>query len=161
MPFALVTIGLIMIVTGAKGTYSAFGKQVASDFTGEGNFLYWIASIGAVGALGYVPDLKTFSRMFMTLIVVAMVLRNGGVFDQFTAAMRQGPTKPDAAKLPSGNLITTSKAASDPVSQTASVLGAPDWLTAPNETIGKIFNQGPGAKSIFEHIGDLFVSPAL
>jgi hypothetical protein len=97
MPFALVFIGLIMIVTGAKGTQSALGKQLVSDFTGPGNFFYWFASIGVIGAAGSIPGFKPFSRMFMTLIIVAMVLRNGGVFDKFMQALATGPIAPDSS----------------------------------------------------------------
>lgn len=103
MPFALVFIGLVMIVTGAKGTQSALGKQLVADFTGPGNFFYWFASIGVIGAAGSIPGFKPFSRMFMTLIIVAMILRNGGVFDKFAEALRTGPIAPDrSAKNSSG-----------------------------------------------------------
>jgi len=97
MPFALVTIGLIMIVTGAKGTQNELGEQVLKDFTGENNFLYWIASIGTVGALGYIKPIEPLSRAFMALIIIAMIIRNGGFFDMFTAALTP-PEKSDMAK---------------------------------------------------------------
>lgn len=93
MQFALVTIGLLMIVTGARDTYAAFGQQLVSDFTGEGNFTYWIAAIGALGALGAYAPLRGFSRAFIALVIVAMVLRNGGVFDKFTEALNMGPVE--------------------------------------------------------------------
>lgn len=107
MPFALVTIGLIMVITGVRNTYADFGAQVRSDFTGAGNFTYWIASIGAVGALGYVDALRGFANLFMALIIIAMVLKNGGVFDKFKAALASGGTPPaqapsNAAASPSG-----------------------------------------------------------
>jgi hypothetical protein len=107
MAFVLVTVGLLMIVTGAKGTYAAFGSQIASDFTGSQPFTYWLAAIGAVGALGYIDALKTFSRLFLTLILVSMVLANKGFFAKFTAALKQGPIAPPAgtgapSSLPSG-----------------------------------------------------------
>jgi len=110
MPFALVTIGLIMIVTGARDTYKQFGTQITEDFTGSGGFLYWIAAIGAVGALGYVPSLRTFSRVFMGLIIVAMVLRNGGFFDKLQQALQQGPSniQSDAANGTTGTTSTSS-----------------------------------------------------
>lgn len=107
MAFVLVTVGLLMIVTGAKGTYAAFGSQVASDFTGSQPFTYWLAAIGAVGAIGYIDALKTFSRLFLTLILVSMVLANKGFFAKLTAALKQGPVAPPAgtgtpASLPPG-----------------------------------------------------------
>lgn len=96
MAFVLVITGLLMIVTGAKGTYATFGSQLAGDFTGPGNFTYWVAAIGAVGAVGYVDALRTVSRLFLTLILIAMVLANKGFFNQLTAALKAGPTAPAA-----------------------------------------------------------------
>jgi len=103
MPFALAFIGLIMIVTGAKGTHAALGKQLVSDFTGPGNFFYWIAAVGAVGAVGAIPGFKPFSRMFMTLIIIAMVIKNGGVFDKLLSAIKNGPVAPARGGEKSGN----------------------------------------------------------
>lgn len=97
MPFALVIIGLVMIVTGAKGTQNELSEQLVKDFTGEGNFLYWIVSIGAIGSLGYIKSIEPLSRAFMALIIIAMVIRNGGFFDKFTEALTP-PEKSDMAK---------------------------------------------------------------
>lgn len=97
MPFLLVIVGLTMIVTGVKNTSAQFGQQLVGDFTGSGNFTYWLVAIGSVGALGYVPDFKQFSRVFLALIIIAMVLRNGGVFSQLTAALQQGPQEAQPA----------------------------------------------------------------
>lgn len=98
MPFILVTTGLLMIVTGARNTFGAMGKQIASDFTGPGNFTYWLLSVGAVGAVGYASPLRKFSIMFMTLILLALILSHGGFFDQFFAAVKKGPVAPKAAE---------------------------------------------------------------
>lgn len=92
MAFVLVIAGLLMIVSGAKGTYAAFGKQLASDVNGQ--FLYFAAAIGAVGSLGYIESLRTFSRLFMALILIVLVLANGGFAQKFMAALKQGPVAP-------------------------------------------------------------------
>jgi hypothetical protein len=99
MSFALVIFGLLMIVTGARDTYKQFGSQITQDFVTQGGFLYWVAAIGAVGALGYVPSLRAFSRVFMGLIIVAMVLKNGGFFNKLQEALKQGPTNIQADTL--------------------------------------------------------------
>lgn len=106
MPFALVFLGLVMVVSGAKNTYKELGAEVIADFTGPGNFTWWIMAIGAVGAVGYYGPARNFSRMFLALIIIAMVLaqqRNGGggFFGQLDAALRSGPapvTAGDAAE---------------------------------------------------------------
>lgn len=94
MPFALVFIGILLIVTGAKNTYKEFGAELIEDFTGEGNFTWWIVSIGAIGALGYIKELQSFSRLFLVLIVTAMLISNRGVFAKLTGALQSGPTHP-------------------------------------------------------------------
>jgi hypothetical protein len=88
MPFALATIGLLLIIAGARGTYGDLKKLLVSDFTGENNFFYWIASIGAVGTIGYIPDFEKFSRTFIALIIIAMIIRQEGFFDKFVSALK-------------------------------------------------------------------------
>lgn len=91
MPFALVLIGLLMIVTGARNTHAAFGQQIVADFTGPQNYTTWMIAIGAMGSLGYIEALRPLSRSFMTLIIISFILKNGGVFDKFSEAIAQGP----------------------------------------------------------------------
>lgn len=94
MAFVFTITGLLMIVTGVKGTYSQFGAQVASDFTGSQPFTYWVAAILGIGAIGYIDALRTVSRLFLALILVSMVLANKGFFNQLTAALKDGPIAP-------------------------------------------------------------------
>lgn len=89
MPFALTIIGLLLVVTGFQNTHAQLGKQITSDFTGKNNFIYWIAALGAVGALGYVKELEPFSRAFLVLILIGIFLSNKGFFSQFNAALTQ------------------------------------------------------------------------
>lgn len=96
MPFALVVIGLLMIITGINNTYSQFGSQLQSDFSGSKSFIVWILALGSVGALGYVKDLRQFSHYFMALILISMILSNKGVFQNFQAALASGPKAPNA-----------------------------------------------------------------
>lgn len=93
MPYALVVIGLMLIVSGAKNTYQQLGQQIVTDFTGDKNFSYWIVSIGAVGAVGYNKTLQPLSRSFLFLILISFIIKNNGVFTQFTNAMQDGPKK--------------------------------------------------------------------
>lgn len=101
MPFALVFIGLVLVVTGAKGTMRELGAELREDFIGPGNFTWWIASLGAIGALGYIPELRSFSRWFMALIIISMIISNRGFFAKFTEALQSGPESPQPVSNPS------------------------------------------------------------
>lgn len=122
MPFALVTIGLLMIVVGARGTHRAFGAQLATDFTGDRNFLYWIAAIGSVGALGYIETFRTFSHVFMSLIIVAMFLGNEGFFAKLKDAIDKGPIGSSGSVAPDKSFKS---AAPDVVGNNLNKQGAP------------------------------------
>jgi hypothetical protein len=109
MPFALVLIGLLMIVTGVRNTHAAFGQQIVSDFTGPQNFTTWMVAIGAMGSLGYIEALRPLSRSFMTLIIISFILKNGGVFDKFQEALAKGPLRTAANSKPSINVSGVSQ----------------------------------------------------
>lgn len=117
MPFALLFIGMILIITGFQNTYSAFGQQVQKDFTGSGSFIYWLAAIGIVGALGYIKDLQGFSRVFMLLIVVALFLEpgNNSLFANLKSGLSAGsttPVNPVGTPLPAENTGSASSGGS-------------------------------------------------
>lgn len=91
MGIALALAGIILIVTGAQNTYSALGTQLRNDFTGQNNFTWWFLALVMVGMLGYVPQLRTFSRWFLALILLAILLSHKGFFANLTTALKQGP----------------------------------------------------------------------
>lgn len=97
MPFALVIIGLTLVVTGAKNTYAPLGTQLVKDFTGPANFTYWLVAIGAIGSVGYIPALRDLTRYFMALVIIAMFLSNKGFFQKFSDALKAGPGKSASA----------------------------------------------------------------
>lgn len=103
MPYALIIIGVVMVVTAAQNTHSQLATQLKGDFIGEQNFTKWIIAIGGVGTLGYVEDLRGLSRAFMALIVIALFLSNTGVIARFNEAINKGP-----ATIPSPNTVGAS-----------------------------------------------------
>ncbi len=99
MPFALVTVGLLLIIVGFQDTYKQFGTQVQQDFTGNGNFIYWVIAIGLLGAIGYVKEFQTFSRALIALVIIAMFLskKSGAAqgiafFNSFLSGINSGTT---------------------------------------------------------------------
>lgn len=92
MPFALVTVGVLLFLTAINNTWRAAGTQVFKDlFSEDGGFAYWAAGLVIVGLIGYVPSLKKPSDLFMILIILAMLLQNKGFFTQLQSGLAAGP----------------------------------------------------------------------
>lgn len=106
MPFALLTIGLLLIIVGFQNTYKAFGNQLVADFTGPNSFILYFIAIMAVGAIGYIKTLETFSRAMLGLIVIALFIgavNKGGFFANFSSGINTGssaPVNPAGGALP-------------------------------------------------------------
>jgi hypothetical protein len=91
MPFVFGIIGTLLVVSGVRGTTSELSTLVKSDFTGTPNYLEWMVAIFIIGSLGYVKELSTLSRLFMTAVVISMIFANKGVFPLFTAGISSEP----------------------------------------------------------------------
>lgn len=101
MAFALLIIGITLVTVSVRNTQATFTARVANDFQGPGNFIYWIAAIMIIGAVGYIPKAKSVSDLFLVLILVVLFLKKGntsgvggGFFQQFTTALSGSNTAP-------------------------------------------------------------------
>jgi hypothetical protein len=158
----LFIIGLLMVITGERGTYSQFGSQVASEFQGQNNFTYWLLAIGMLGAIGYYSPLQKISRMLMALVILVIFLANKGFFAKFQQALQTGPTSPNA--LPQSATTTPSQAVSQatgavlaPAAQATGAGTVNQWLQS-LPGVGQYFNpQGP---SWLSSIGNAIAPPA-
>jgi hypothetical protein len=83
MPFALLIIGVVLLVSGVRNTQGDLFTLISQDFQGKGNFTYWMVSILIIGALGYFKPLSSISRWFLALVVVVLFLSHQGFFEQF------------------------------------------------------------------------------
>ena len=98
MILAFLFIGILMIVSGLKGTQHELGDQLGHDITGAGGFIYWFGAILSIGALGLIPGLRRPSHWLLALILVVIVLHNGGFVSNLVNAI-QGTA--DAGPAPS------------------------------------------------------------
>lgn len=103
MPFALVIIGLIVVVAAVRDQLSTLSNLVIGDFTGSGNFIYFFVAIIVLGSIGYIEKLKPVSDAFLILVIVVLFLHNRGVFSQFQSALGTAT----APKLNTGGLDLT------------------------------------------------------
>lgn len=99
MALALFFIGLILVITGVKGTQGQLASLLASEFTGAGNFWAFIFGIFFLGALGYYPPLRNTSRMLIGLTLLVLILSNGGFWQNLVAAVNN-PIRADKAVDP-------------------------------------------------------------
>lgn len=90
MPYALLVMGAVLLVAGIRNTYGQLWSLVEGDFTQQGGFLAWVAAIGVIGALGYVPKLKPLSIALLTLILIVLVISHNGVFAQLQQFITSG-----------------------------------------------------------------------
>jgi hypothetical protein len=99
MPFALLIIGVFLLIAGVRNTQDTLFTLVRGDFTGNNNFVFWIVSILIIGAVGYIPKLKPISTGFLVLVIMVLFLKRGnpqgiggGIFAQFTTALNSTKT---------------------------------------------------------------------
>lgn len=94
MPFALLIIGIWLLVSGVRNTQDMLFALLKGDFTGQDNFIFWLIAILIIGAIGYVPKLKPISTGFLVLIILVLFLKKGsstglggGFFSQFISGI--------------------------------------------------------------------------
>jgi hypothetical protein len=104
MAFALIILGLLLLVAATRNTQDQLFTLLKSDFTGPNNFVFWVVSLLVIGAVGYIPKLKPLSTAFLVLVVLVLFLTKGnpqlaggGFFEQFTRQIGK-TTSPEASK---------------------------------------------------------------
>jgi hypothetical protein len=96
MPLAFLLIGAVLIVVAVRGTHANLGQLLVDDFTGKGGgsadkgFLVWVAAIGGVAALGFVPGMKVPAKILLALVILAILISNKGVFANAASALQGG-----------------------------------------------------------------------
>jgi hypothetical protein len=101
MPLVAIIMGAILADLAFRGTEHEFAKQLGADFGQGSQFWSWAAAIAIIGALGYVDALKRPSGLLMALVVLGMVLKNGGLFQQLEAIVTHPPQAAPAVSLTS------------------------------------------------------------
>jgi hypothetical protein len=120
MPLLFIGTGVIFILTGLNGNPSALYAAVKNDFTGQNNFIYWMLSILTLGALGYIPDLKNLSRLFIVLVVIVLLLDNGGFFTQLQAFVKSTSSPSTSGTGAASTGSTGSSSTGSPATSTGS-----------------------------------------
>lgn len=134
MPFVFGIFGILFIVAGVRGQTSNLVALIKSDFTGQPNYFEWMIAIFLTGAIGYIEELQTISRLFMVLLILGLVWEKRGIFSQFTSeetstAGVNSTTSNASSALPSLSPLGQSVVGS-PVGQSVLTSALPSLLSA-------------------------------
>ena len=157
MPYALIIIALLLLSAAYNGTTQQLQALVVKDFTGTNNFIYWLGALSIVGAIGFYSPLEKISRGFLLLIIVVMVVENGGVFQQLTSAI-QNFQAPAATPDPLASLSAPQNA-SAVAGAVAGALGGSS--TAGSATVNALTNayNNPSLSTLGTAAGSLAINP--
>ena len=103
MILVALAIGIVLIVASVRGQDGALFSALGTDVPG---FVIWGAAILAVGAIGYVPGLKSPARGLLALVLVVLALNNyQNILAGFGAAATPATPKANpGATTPAGTL---------------------------------------------------------
>lgn len=147
MPFALLIVGVFLLVTSVRNKQDDLFKLLQSDFTGQGNFWYWAVSILLIGAIGYVPKLKPLSDSFLVLVIVVLFLAKGdpnraggNFFSSFTNQLGTTAQPSGVAATPqyTNNGTFTVGTPNGPTSIVPGSANSADWLKNLGNVTGSI-----------------------
>jgi uncharacterized membrane protein YgcG len=107
MPLVAILAGLVMLDLAFRGTEHEFAQQAESDFGGS-SFLSWFGAVTILGAIGFFAPLRQLSNLAMALVIVVLVLRNGGLFAQLASVIDNPPAPAPAVTLSSYDTSSSS-----------------------------------------------------
>lgn len=90
MPILILFVGIVLVAAGINNKIPELIGLVKEDFRpsdGSPGFHIWILAIVAAGSIGYIKPLKGLANGFLALIILGLLLANGGFFDKFTSAL--------------------------------------------------------------------------
>lgn len=73
MPFVVVLVGVILVIAAFNNAHGNLGQALAQDVPG---YFKWGAALAAIGALGFVPGIRTPSRWLLALVLLVIFLHN-------------------------------------------------------------------------------------
>ena len=151
MPFILLLIAAVFIVSAFQNTQADLATALEQDGPG---YLKWAAALAAVGALGWVPGMQKPSRYLLALVLLVIVLRNYQAILAGFEAAAGGATATASQPTPAADYITSGGGAVpvtsiNPVStvSTTPLTTIPTSLTTSGSTLYTVGTGGSAATS--------------
>jgi hypothetical protein len=80
MAFLFLSAGIFFVIAGVRAQSANALKLLKGDLIGTDSYLVWIGAILLIGAIGYIDELKPIANSFLVLVVIVLLLSNGGFF---------------------------------------------------------------------------------
>ena len=94
MPFFLLILGVIFLVTAVRGNQNDLIDLIKSDFSGQNNFFLWVLAIIIIVAVGQFKVIRPISDAFLGMIILVIILanyKNGkDIFSSFISQVKSG-----------------------------------------------------------------------
>jgi hypothetical protein len=94
MAWGFILVGALLLVAAWKKKHGELFDLLKDDFTGEGNFVYWVLAIIALIALGTFRPIRPITDGFLGLVVLVIIIapyRNGrDLFSEFRSQVKEG-----------------------------------------------------------------------
>ena len=137
-------VALQQDILGTSSASGAPGSASATTTSSGSGFMIWVGAIILFGVIGRVMNLDKTFVAFIYLIVAVFLLKQQGIFDQFTQALQSVVAPPAASPAAAGAQNTIQGSLSTPVAAPASPIGA---------AAGAAASVIPGAAPILGTIG--------
>jgi hypothetical protein len=145
MPFILLIIGGILIVTAFRNTYGDLATELETDVPA---FFPWALALAAVGALGWVPGLRPVSRWLLALVLVVLVMKNYSAFFSNLKGLGSAPSASTAQTTPASAVVSAPTSATVTTAQvagTSSTSSTASTATNINSAVASIVTSPYGA----------------
>lgn len=86
MGFALIIIGLVLVLSAVRNETDELNAILADDFLGrggQGSYFTWVVAMLLIGAIGVYKPLRPVSDGFLALVIVVLLIGNEGFFSKF------------------------------------------------------------------------------
>lgn len=94
MAWGFLFVGALFLIAAWKKQHKELFALLKDDFSGSGNFFYWVLAIIALVALGTFRPIRPVTDAFLGLVILVIVVapyRNGrDLFSEFRSQVKEG-----------------------------------------------------------------------
>ena len=94
MAWGFLFIGMMLLIAAWKKKHKELFALLKDDFTGDGNFFYWVLAIIILAALGTYRPIRPVTDAFLGLVILVIIIapyRKGrDIFSEFRSQIKEG-----------------------------------------------------------------------